>query len=117
MKRVLKDHGIEPAPERKKSTQWKIFLKAHWDALAAIDFFSVEVLTFASIIRYQILLVMRLKTREVQIAGITAQPCEKWMLQMVRNLTDCFDGLLHDAEYLIGQRSAVYSLLQANALR
>ena len=27
-----------------------------------------------------------------------------WLLQMVRNLTDCFDGLLHDAEYLIVDR-------------
>jgi hypothetical protein len=29
--KILKAHGIEPAPERKRTTTWKTFLKAHWD--------------------------------------------------------------------------------------
>ena len=66
-----------------------------------MDFFNVEVLTLAGVIRYSILFVIRLKTREVQIIGITAQPCEKWMKQMARNLTDPIDGFLRDAGYLI----------------
>ena len=40
---ILKEHGIEPAPERKRHTTWKTFLRAHWDVLAAIDFTTVEV--------------------------------------------------------------------------
>lgn len=40
---VLKQHGIEPAPNRKLQTTWATFLKAHWDVLAAIDFTTVEV--------------------------------------------------------------------------
>jgi putative transposase len=39
---ILKQHGIEPAPERQKRTTWQEFLKAHWDVLAAADLFSVE---------------------------------------------------------------------------
>jgi hypothetical protein len=35
---ILKDHGIEPAPDRKRQTTWKTFLQAHWEVLAAIDF-------------------------------------------------------------------------------
>ena len=27
---LLKQHGIEPAPDRKRSTSWATFLKAHW---------------------------------------------------------------------------------------
>jgi hypothetical protein len=42
---ILKQHGIEPAPERQKRTTWREFLKAHWDVLAAADFFTVEVRT------------------------------------------------------------------------
>jgi len=38
-------HGMEPAPEREKRTSWKTFLKAHWDVMAATDFFTVEVWT------------------------------------------------------------------------
>jgi len=40
---ILKRHGIEPAPEREKRSTWKTFLKAHWDVMAATDFFTVEV--------------------------------------------------------------------------
>ncbi len=61
---------------------WKTFFEAHWDTLAALDFFNIDVLTFAGIFRYHVLFVIRLKTREVQIVGITAQPCEKWMKQI-----------------------------------
>ena len=88
VKRILNDHGIKPAPERKRAgAPWKTFL-------AAIDFFNLEVLTFAGIIRYSVLFSIRLETRQVQIVGITDQPCEEWMKQMARNLTDPVDGFL-----------------------
>ena len=92
VKRILNDHGIEPAPERKRQMPWKTFLNAHWDVLAAIDFFNVEILTLTGIIRYHVLFAIRLETRKVQILGITAQPCEPWMKQMARNLTGCASG-------------------------
>ena len=85
------------------------FLAAHWDVLSAIDFFNVEVLTLAGIIRYYVLFAIRLETREVQIVGITAQPCKEWMKQMARNLTDPFDGFLRDARYLIMDRDPLYT--------
>ena len=39
---VLKRHGILPAPERKKTTTWKDFVRAHREVLAATDFFTTE---------------------------------------------------------------------------
>ena len=45
VKRILHDHGIDPAPERSRRMPWKTFLQAHWDGLAAADLFTVEVLT------------------------------------------------------------------------
>ena len=27
---ILKEHGIEPAPDRKRQTTWKTFIKSHW---------------------------------------------------------------------------------------
>jgi putative transposase len=53
--RILKEHGIEPAPLRGKTMPWKTFLKAHWGATAAADFFSVEVLTVGGFVRYLVL--------------------------------------------------------------
>jgi len=32
--KVFKQHGIEPAPDRKRQTSWATFLKSHWDVLA-----------------------------------------------------------------------------------
>jgi hypothetical protein len=42
IRRSLKDHGIELAPVRGKGMPWSVFLKAHWQALVAADFFSVR---------------------------------------------------------------------------
>ena len=45
VKRILAEHGLEPANERSKRMPWSTFLNAHWGAIAATDFFTVEVLT------------------------------------------------------------------------
>jgi len=57
---ILKQHGIEPAPERQKRTTWHEFLKAHWDVLAAADFFTVEVWTAMGLTRYIVFFVIEL---------------------------------------------------------
>jgi hypothetical protein len=44
---------------------WKTFLAAHWYALAAADFFTVEVLTLHGLVRYVVFFVMKLKSRRV----------------------------------------------------
>ncbi len=103
------EHGIEPAPERSKRTPWKTFLKAHWDVLAAADFFTVEVLTLGGLVRYSVFFVMELKTRRVQIAGLSCQPCEAWMKQIARNLTDAVDGFLTGKRYIILDRDPLYT--------
>ena len=109
MKAILKDHGIEPAPERGTKTPWKTFLAAHWDGLAAADVFSVEVLTMGSLVRYFVFFVMRLKTRTVEIAGITCQPDDAWMTQVARNLTDARDGFLRGMPDVSLDRDPLYT--------
>jgi putative transposase len=71
---ILREQGIEPAPERSKRTSWKTFLRAHWDAIAACDFFTVEVLTWTGLTRFYVLFVIALETRRIEIAGIIPQP-------------------------------------------
>jgi transposase InsO family protein len=110
IKAILKDHGIEPAPQRRTKMPWKTFLAAHWDGLAAADFFTVEVLTLTGLVRYVVLFVMKLKTRTVEIAGITRQPDENWMTQVARNLTDAEDGFLRGVHYLILDRDPLYTV-------
>src|ERR1700681_819611 len=117
IKAILKDHGIEPAPERGTKTPWKTFLAAHWDGLAAADFFTVEVLTLGGLVRYVVFFVMKLKTRAVEIAGITRQPDEAWMTQVARNLVDAGDGFLRGVQYLILDRDPLYSTAFRHLLR
>ena len=60
---ILQDHGIEPAPEPGKGMPWSVFLKAHWQALTASDFFTVEVWSWSGLVTYYVLFVMELATR------------------------------------------------------
>jgi transposase InsO family protein len=117
IKAILKDRGIEPAPERGLKTPWKTFLAAHWDGLAAADFFTVEVLTMGGLVRYFVFFVMRLKTRTVEIAGITGQPNEIWMTQIARKLTDAHDGFLRGVRSLILDRDPLYTTAFRRMLR
>jgi hypothetical protein len=48
----LKRRGIPPAPERKKTTAWKEFLRMHMDVLVATDFFTTEVWTTCGLVTY-----------------------------------------------------------------
>jgi len=49
---ILKAHGVDPAPDRKRQSTWKSFLKSHWDVLAAVDFTTIEVWTRSDLITY-----------------------------------------------------------------
>ena len=109
VKRILLIHGIEPAPERNRKTSWKTFIKAHLGELAAADFFTVEVLTLMGLSRTFVFFVIDIETRRVQIAGITNQPCEAWIMQIARNLTDTEDGFLRGIRYLILDRDPLYT--------
>src|ERR1700680_1801325 len=42
---VLRRHDIPPAPQRKRTTTWAAFIRAHLAVLASTDFLSAEVLT------------------------------------------------------------------------
>jgi putative transposase len=105
---ILKEHGIEPAPDRKRQTTWKTFLKAHWDCLASIDFTTIEVWTKGGLVTYYLLFVMEVATRRVHFAGCTVNPTEAWMKQIARNLTDSFDGFLRETRYLLVDRDSKF---------
>ncbi len=109
IQRILTEHGIEPAPLRGKTMPWKTFLKAHWGAIAAADFFSVEVLTRGGLVRHLVLFVIDLKTRRVHVAGVTCRADGEWMGQVARNLTDATAGPLTGFGHLIVDRDPLYT--------
>jgi len=109
---VLKDNGIEPAPNREKQTTWETFLKAHWEVMGAADFTTVEVWKPWGLETYYILVVMKLSTRRIEIAGITKNPDAAWVQQMGRNLIDCYDGFLLNIKYLLLDRDTKFCPLR-----
>ena len=107
IKRVLVENGIDPGGQR--PMKWSTFLKAHWGAIAATDFFTVEVVTWRGLVRYFALFVIDLKTRRIEIAGIAASPERTWMSQIARNLTDCDEGFLRGFRDLIHDRDPLFT--------
>jgi hypothetical protein len=84
---ILRDNGIEPAPERDAHTRWSTFLKAHWECLTATDFMGVEVCTIKGLVTQYILFFIDIASRSVHLAGITPHPDNSWMTQIARNIT------------------------------
>ena len=114
---ILKEHGIEPAPERSKGMPWSTFLKAHWDSMAATDLFTVEVWSRFGLTRYYVLFFIKLSDRRVHVAGITPHPHASWIKQIARNTTDPVDGFLAGIRYLIMDRDAIFTVEFRNFLK
>jgi hypothetical protein len=89
---ILKERGVEPAPERDAHTRWSTFLKAHRACLTATDFLSVEVYTIKGLVTHCILFFIDIASQTVHVAGITPHPDNSWMTQIARNVTDMNDG-------------------------
>jgi putative transposase len=106
---VLREQDLEPAPERGRRTRWSTFLKAHWECVAATDFFTVEVCTLRGLVTHYVLFFLDLASRAVKIAGLTAHPNDPWMTQIARNLTDPEEQFLRGMRFLIMDRDTKYS--------
>jgi transposase InsO family protein len=105
---ILKRHGIPPAPERKMTTTWKEFVRTHMDVLVATDFFTAEVWTACGLVTYYVLFFIHLASRQVQVAGVTPHPDERWMVQVARNVTMETWGCLAPGHSLIHDRDTKF---------
>jgi hypothetical protein len=114
---VLREHGLEPAPDRLKKTTWTEFMKTHWEVLAAADFFTVDVWTGRGLTRFAVLFIIEMSTCRIRIAGIASEPDGAWMRQISRNLTDAADGFLTGKRFLIHDRDPRFTLAFRDAHR
>jgi putative transposase len=106
---VLKRHGVPSAPERKRTTTWKEFIRIHLAVLAGTDFFTAEVFTLRGLMTFYVLFFVHLESRRIEIAGVTIHPNESWMKQMARNVTMSEWGFLTNCRYLIHDRDTKYT--------
>jgi transposase InsO family protein len=105
---ILQRHGIPPAPQRKKTTTWKEFIRTHMEVLVATDFVTAEVWTLGGLVTYYVLFFIHLGSRQVHVAGVTPHPNEAWMVQIARNVTMEEWGFLEPGQYLIHDRDTKF---------
>jgi putative transposase len=105
---MLKRHSIPPAPERKKTTTWKEFIRTHMEVLVATDFFTAEVWTLGGLVTYYVLFFIHLSSRQIYMAGVTPHPNEAWIVQVARHVTMEEWGFLSPGQYLIHDRDTKF---------
>jgi HTH-like domain len=84
--KILREQGIPPS--RQRPIMWHTFLRAHWRAVLAADFFTTEVWTAHGLVTYYTVFVIELHSRRVQILGSTPHPDEAFLVQAMRHLTE-----------------------------
>ena len=76
---LLKEHGLEPAPERNRKTTWKEFLRQHREVIVAAGFFTVEAWTRRGLTRFLVLFFIDLRSRRVEIGGVARPANRLWV--------------------------------------
>lgn len=97
---ILKEHGLDPGPKRGEGT-WSDFIRRHVETLWGCDFFSKKVWTMGGLVDVFVLFFIHVKTRQVYIGGVTAQPDEAWMIQQARNASMHFGDQSTPPKYII----------------
>ncbi|MFI1423118.1 integrase core domain-containing protein [Streptomyces sp. NPDC020731] len=110
---ILKEAGIEPAPERASST-WAGFLRSQADALLACD--SFETLT-PSGVRLYVFAAIEHANRRIRILGATAHPTASWMVQAARDLVMDLEDAGCRARCLIRDRDGKFPRLFDEVLK
>ena len=104
---ILKDAGIDPAPERSSST-WADFLRSQADALLACDFFETVTLSGA---RMYVLAVIEHASRRIRVLGATAHPTASWVAQAAKNLVMDLEDAGCRARFMIRDRDGKFPAL------
>jgi putative transposase len=110
---ILKDAGIDPAPERACST-WAGFLRSQAEALLACDFFETATPSRAQM--YE-LAVIEHGSRRVRILGATAHPTASWVVQAAKNLVMDLQDAGCRAPFMIRDRDGKFPQLFDAVLR
>jgi len=102
--KIMKDHGLGPAP-RRSGPSWRSFLTAQAAHIVATDFFSVDTLVLK---RLYVLFFIELGHRRIWITGVTEHPGAAWVTQQARNVTGDLDDEGVHLKFLLRDRDTKY---------
>jgi transposase InsO family protein len=112
---ILREAGIDPAPER-AATTWTQFLRSQAEALLAADFIETTTVTGT---RMYVLAVIEHASRRIRVLGATAHPTAAWVTQAARNLVMDIEDARCRVKYLIrdwdGKYPALFDTILADA--
>jgi len=112
--RILQAAGIPPSRERPMT--WRTFMRAHWPALLAADFFTTEVWTHFGLLTYYTAFVIELDSRRVHVIGSTPHPDDAFVVQAFRGLAND-RNVLRAGRFLICDRDPKWSSAMEELLR
>jgi putative transposase len=110
---IIKEAGIDPAPERAAGT-WAGFLRSQADALLACDFFETVTLSGAQI---YVFAVIEHANRRIRVLGATAHPTASWVVQVAKNLVMDLEHAGCRARFLVRDRDGKFPQLFDAVLR
>jgi transposase len=102
---ILKQHGIEPAPQRNHQT-WATFLRSQAHAILACDFLTATTLSGTT---YYVFAVIEHASRRIHVLGVTAHPTAEWTTQIARNLIMDLQDAHTTVKYLIRDRDSKFT--------
>ena len=105
IRRLLRAHGLDPAPRRAPST-WRSFLRQQATGILACDFFTVDTVFLQ---RVYVLFFIELASRRVHLAGVTGHPTGVWVAQQARNLVVNLGDQVAVWKFLIRDRDAKFT--------
>ena len=104
IRRVLRSHGLGPAP--RGGPTWKEFLAAQANGILATDFFVVDTIGLNQL---YVLFMIELQSRIAHILGVTDHPTGSFVTQVARNRAGDFTEHARSFRLLIRDRDAKFT--------
>jgi hypothetical protein len=105
IRRVLRAHGLDPAP-RCIQTSWRSFLRQQATGIVACDFFTVDTVFLR---RVYVLFFVELASRRLHLAGVTTHPTGWWAAQQARNIAAVLNDEATAFKFLTRDRDAKFT--------
>jgi putative transposase len=105
VKNILRQAGIVPAPERRRSLNWRTFLNHYKHQMLACDFFTVETLGLQTL---YVLFFIELGSRRVHLGACTSNPTSAWVTQQARQVCWRLEERTLPVRFLIHDRDTKF---------